>query len=64
MPREVEIENVLAKYEGNEALLCDVDGDECWVPFSQISEYSEVQVAGDMGSLIIPTWLARREGWV
>lgn len=34
------------------------NGDEGWVPKSQINEKSEVHTLADEGTLIVPAWLA------
>lgn len=47
------------------ALLCDVDGDEVWIPKSQPdddSELTEDSDEGDCGTLVIPQWLADEKG--
>ena len=36
------------------------NGDEAWVPKSQISEESDVHCLADEGSLIVPRWLANK----
>lgn len=52
----VEVEEVTA--ETDAAILCLIDGDEVWIPRSQIGGESDVNEEGDSGSLIIPKWLA------
>lgn len=47
------------------SLLCDVDGEEVWIPKSQLlpdSELKEGSKIGDVGTLIIPYWLAENRG--
>lgn len=47
------------------SLLCDVDGEEVWIPKSQLlpnSELKEESKIGDVGTLIIPYWLAENRG--
>jgi hypothetical protein len=39
-------------------------GDEVWVPHSQILAGSDVENLGDEGTLVVPRWLARKEGWL
>ena len=56
------IEEVRCLRETDKALLCDVDGEEVWIPKSQIQDDSEVTEKGDMGILAIPAWLADEKG--
>jgi hypothetical protein len=59
---EISVE-VLA--EGRNAIkVLTEHGDEAWIPHSQIRDGSDVENSGDEGVLIIPKWLARKEGWV
>jgi len=44
------------------AILVDIDGEEIWIPRSQIEDDSEVVEKGDEGTLIISGWLAEQEG--
>lgn len=46
------------------AILVEVDGQEVWIPKSQIDDDSEVYEANTEGDLIIPEWLAREKGLV
>ena len=62
MSREVTIDNVFVKAETDRAILCDIDGDEHWIPKSQISDDSEVYQDGDEGDLVITEWLANQKG--
>lgn len=57
----VEIDEVIALKGTSEALLCEVDGKEVWIPRSCISEDSEVQDEGDSGVLVIPLWLVKKK---
>lgn len=59
-----EVEDVIALHSGDNALLCEVDDEEEWIPYSQIAEDSEVTDEGDEGSLIVSWWLAEKKGWV
>lgn len=54
------IDGVLKETEA--AILIDVDGDEIWIPKSQIHEDSQVRELGDRGELVIPEWLAIEKG--
>jgi hypothetical protein len=63
MNETVMVHDVKAIHETAKALLCVIDGQEVWIPKSQIDEEeSEVQEVGDEGILVIPTWLADRNG--
>lgn len=44
-------------------LVVDVDGEEHWVPKSQIHGDSEVEEAGDEGRIAVKRWFAEKEGW-
>lgn len=47
------------------ALLVDADGEEVWIPKSQIDEDSDIgdgSEKGDEGELTIPQWLAEAKG--
>jgi hypothetical protein len=44
------------------AALCEIDGEEIWLPWSQIDEDSEISKDGDSGTAYIPRWLADAEG--
>lgn len=58
---ELEVE-VIATTDA--ALLCDIDGDEHWIPRKLISEDSDVTdmaTVGDAGMVVIPEWFAIKE---
>lgn len=47
------------------ALLVEYEGEEIWVPKSQIQDDSEIYSAkqiGETGELVIPYWLAEEKG--
>jgi hypothetical protein len=46
------------------ALLCEIDGDEVWIPQSQIDDDSEVYEKGHRGTLIVSQWIAEQKGLV
>jgi hypothetical protein len=46
------------------ALLVEIDGDEHWIPQSQIDDDSEVYADGHEGELVISEWLAQQKGLV
>lgn len=60
----VELDDVTCKAETDKALLCDIDGEEIWIPLSQVDDSSEVQSKGDEGTLIITKWCAEQKGLV
>lgn len=45
------------------ALLVDIEGDEYWIPKSQIHDDSEVWKKGQEGDLVIHYWYARKLGF-
>jgi len=58
------IPNVLCKVETAKAILCVIEGEEVWVPKSQVHEDSEVFERNHEGTLAVKEWFARKEGWV
>lgn len=63
MPRGYEtFEDVAAVGETEKAVLVDFDGEQHWVPKSQIHEDSEVQAKGDEGDLDVTLWWAQQVG--
>jgi hypothetical protein len=56
----VEVERV--KCVTDKALCVIVEGEEVWIPKSQIHDDSEVWGAGHEGTLVIPLWLAEAKG--
>ena len=46
----------------SKALLCVIDGDEYWIPKSQISQDSEVFNEDSEGTLIVSQWIAGEKG--
>lgn len=55
------IDNVVGKKKTAKALLCEIEGDEYFVPDSQIDDDSEVFAEGDEGTLIVSLWWAEQE---
>lgn len=49
------------KVSTDKALLCVVDGEEVWIPRSQIVE-GDLEDKGDSGEIEIPEWLATEKG--
>lgn len=56
------IADVRCVRESEKALLCEIYGEEIWVPKSQILEESDVASEGDVGFLHITEWFADKEG--
>lgn len=44
------------------AILCEIEGEEHWIPKSVIDDDSEVYETDTDGKLIIPEWFATKEG--
>lgn len=57
---EVYVDNVKAVTD--EAVLCEIEGEETWLPWSQIDDGSEIEGVGDEGTIWIPQWLASEKG--
>ena len=58
---ELEVE-VIATTDA--ALLCDIDGDEHWIPRKLIggdSDVTDMATVGDAGLAVIPEWFAIKE---
>lgn len=60
----VHIHDVTAIRDSGKALLCNIDGDEIWIPHSQVHDDSEVFDAEENaeGTLVITAWLAEQKG--
>ncbi len=48
--------------ETDAALLCDIEGEEMWIPKGQVLSDSEVWQEGDAGVLVVTNWIAREKG--
>jgi hypothetical protein len=47
------------------ALLCHYEGDDVWIAKSQVDfDISDVSEEGDVGTLVVKTWLLREKGLV
>jgi hypothetical protein len=55
------IEGVTCVSETEKALLCEIEGENYWIPKSQIRDDSEVFEQGTEGKLVIPRWLAEEK---
>lgn len=57
------VDGCMAIKETEKGLLVMYEGEEIWVPKSQIRPDSEVTEDGDEGVLAIPRWLADDKGF-
>lgn len=62
MDEVAEFEDVTVKAQTERAILCEIDGEEHWVPQSQVHDVSEVWKKGDTGKLVVARWWAVKEG--
>lgn len=62
MGATVDIRNVVCTAETEKALLCEIAGEEYWIPKSQVDDDSEVYMQGTEGTLIITEWIATQKG--
>jgi len=63
MKWEGEVELVRAT---DRALLVNYEGEEIWIPKSQVDDDSEIyshRQVGEKGTLVIPYWLAEEKGF-
>lgn len=60
--REVSFLDVEAIAETAKALLVAIADREVWIPFSQLSDESEVSAKGNYGTLVVRRWFAERAG--
>lgn len=63
----VTLEEVCVVRRTESSLLVEYEGEEFFIPFSEISDESEItedSEPGDTGELIIPEWLAEDRGLV
>lgn len=60
----VSFADVYVKHATEKALLCVIDGNDHWIPRSQIHDDSEVfdDLNNDQGKLVITRWLAEQKG--
>jgi len=58
----VSFDGVHVKAASDKSLLCVIDGEEHWIPQTQIDDDSEVYKRGDEGKLVISRWIARQKG--
>lgn len=60
----VSFDNVQVKAASDKALLCVIEGEEYWIPQTQIDDDSEVYKKGDEGKLVVNRWIAKQKGLV
>ena len=59
----VEIEDVLVVKVSDRAMLIRTDdGTEAWIARSQLLDGTDVEEEGDVGTVVIPQWLADQKG--
>jgi hypothetical protein len=54
----VEVDSCVCSIATSKAILVVCEGEEAWIPASQIHEDSEVYKPGTEGTLVIPRWVA------
>lgn len=55
-------EDVECLRQTDNAILCDIDGEQVWIPLSQVDDDSEVIDEGDCGRLVVSRWIAEAKG--
>ena len=60
--KTVEFDDVECVKETEKAILVDIEGDEYWIPKSQVDDDSEVYEEDTEGTLVISEWFANKEG--
>ncbi len=63
-PNKAKFENVRCIRESASAILCAIDGDEIWIPQSQVDDDSEVFGKNHHGTLIVSQWIAEEKSLV
>ncbi len=58
----VRLDDVVCKHSSDDAILVVIEGDEYWIPNSQVHDDSEVWRKGDEGELVITDWWAEKKG--
>lgn len=61
MPQYVEIEIDECLKTTDKAALLLIDGDECWVPFSQIEDNGDDLCEGYSGTLYLTRWICEQK---
>lgn len=60
----VDFAGVVCKRETDAALLCEIEGEDIWIPKSQIHDDSEVYEEGHSGTLIVSEWIAKQKNLI
>ena len=60
----VAFKDVICKKATEKALLCTIDGEDYWIPTSQIHDDSEVYEEDHEGTLVVSEWIAKQKGLV
>lgn len=50
--------------EGDKAFLCIVDGEEIWIPKSQMPDWDDYNEGDKDVELAVTEWYAEKQGWV
>jgi hypothetical protein len=58
----VSIDDVICKAATGKAILVVIEGEEYWIPQSQVDDDSEVWEKDDEGTLVISDWIAEQKG--
>lgn len=64
MANSVTFHDVTVLRDSGAALLCNIEGEEIWMPKSQITDDSEVYKMDTEGDLVITEWIAEQKGLV
>jgi len=59
--KNVTIPGALVTRETDKALLVEVEGEQLWIPKSQVHDDSDVYQDGDHGDLVISRWIAEQK---
>lgn len=60
---KVTIPEVTSSRETDKAILVEIEGEEFWIPKSQIDDDSEVYEKNQHGELVVSAWLAKQKGF-
>lgn len=65
MPEYIELEDVELKHQTAKAGLFVLDdGEQIWIPWSQVEDNGEDMATGYTGSIFVTEWFAGKEGLV
>lgn len=57
----VQVERIVK--ETDKALLCLIDGEEIWIPTSQIADSDDYREGDEDCEISVTSWFARKQGW-